>query len=565
MKKSPVDVNDNRGKVVSLQLDAKFYFERAMQSLERHRYDKALKYFRLSIEKEPENPVNYCNLAGLLADLGRFEESNQVLETVLSEIDPQFYECLFYIANNYAYMGFLELAEDYLLQYMKLQPHGELIEEAEEMLHLLSEELGRPPKEVPQSIPAHMREHEKARKLLEEGQFYQASKLLQKIVQTAPDFWPAYNNLSLAYYYLGKIEEAIQLVKQVLNKDPHNLHAKCNLALFSHYFGDVRTCQTLIAQLKKLVPLNEDYLYKLATTLGILGEHETAYRLFYRMLKSGEFSDPSYYHYLAVAACNTGRLLKAKRFWERALVIEKGVDVPRFYLDQLKNWLVQPEPKIPMLQYSYHMPYEEWYFQLQLEKKLVRNQKMDSLLRDSFFWILGKKDQVAKAQAIQLLGILANHESEELLRQYLLQETDGDSECKKLALLMLRQMGAKPPYSIWLKNQLVVIEVSEGKKPFINQVWNQILKRCLEGMKHYSSQQQNDVKLLLFAFLKKQREKLPTVRRIGAWAAALEYIVAKQYGLKLTQLEVASKYEVSPSAVAYHVKKLGQFNHFTKP
>ena len=74
MKKSPVDQSSAQRKVVSLQLDAKFYFERAIQSLERHRYDKALKYFRFSIEKEPENPMNHCNLAGLLAELGEFDE-----------------------------------------------------------------------------------------------------------------------------------------------------------------------------------------------------------------------------------------------------------------------------------------------------------------------------------------------------------------------------------------------------------------------------------------------------------------------------------------------------------
>ena len=53
--------------VIRLPMDANFFFERAVHSLERHHYDKALKYFRLAVEKEPDNPVNYCNLAGVLS------------------------------------------------------------------------------------------------------------------------------------------------------------------------------------------------------------------------------------------------------------------------------------------------------------------------------------------------------------------------------------------------------------------------------------------------------------------------------------------------------------------
>ncbi len=76
-------------KVVRLRMDAGFFFERAVRSLDRHNYDKALKYFRIAAEKEPDNPINLCNLAGILSEMGRFEESNEVLESILNEVDPQ--------------------------------------------------------------------------------------------------------------------------------------------------------------------------------------------------------------------------------------------------------------------------------------------------------------------------------------------------------------------------------------------------------------------------------------------------------------------------------------------
>ena len=559
MKKSPIDHHNDQGKVVSLQLDAKFYFERAMQSIERHRYDRALKYFRLSIEKEPENPVNYCNLAGLLAELGEFNEANQVLEMVLSDIDPNFHECLFYMANNYAFLGEYELAEKHLLEYLKRDPYGEYIEEVEEMLDLLAQELGRSPGEYPiEQLPQHMQEHERARKLLEKGDFREAAKLLQELIKEQPYYWPAYNNLSLAYYYLGEIEKALHLSEHVIAKDPHNLHAQCNRVLFVQKTGDQKAYGTLLKRLKKLVPLNGEQLYKLAITFGILEEHESAYQLFFQLLRMSEFLEASFFHQLAAAAWNTGRLQKARRYWQQAVALDPESDVPRFYLAQLNHWLDDSKQPIPTVQYHYQLPFEEKIFQLQVEKKKVEslNLQNNPLLTASFFWVFNGQDLSAKAQVIQLLGLVGNKESERLLRHYLLLETKGDEDCKKLALFMLRRIGASPPYPVWMQDQLMVIEKTKNGGVYVNRDWAQILISCQQSMSHYSTELKKDAKALLLQFIKKQAHQLPLVRRVEPWAAALEYLVVKHQGLSITQLEVAQKYQISPSTVAYYVKKL---------
>lgn len=564
MRKSPVDPSNDQGKVVSLQLDAEFYYNRAIQSLERHRYDKALKYFRLSIEKDPENPVNYCNLAGLLAELGEFDEANRVLEMVLSDVDPEFHECFYYMANNYAYLGEYELAERLLLEYIKREPSGEYIEEVEEMLELLADELGRPSREyLVETLPKHLQEHEQTRKLLEMGDFSEASKLLQEMIRKYPDYWPAYNNLSLARYYMGEMREALALSEQVLENDPHNLHAQCNRVLIMHQTGDHTTVQVLVQRLKKLIPLNGDHLYKLAITFGILGEHEAAYQLFYKLFRLSDHLDASFFHQLAAAAWNTGRLQKAKRYWERAKALDSQSNVPRFYLDQLHHWLVFPKERIPDVPYHYQLPFEEKLFQLQYREKTIEpfHLETDPLLKASFFWVFKGQDQRAKVLVIQLLGMMASEETEELLRHYLVMETKEDDECKKLALLMLRQMGSKPPYSIWLQDQLVVIERAKSGQPFVNRAWNQVLLCLQEGMRAYSTEQKNDAKTLLLTFLQRQKERLPMVRRIEGWAAALEYVVAKHHGLSLTQSEVAKKYQVSPSTVSNCAKKLSPLIH----
>lgn len=53
---------DQQTKVIRFNGTLRF-FERAVRSLDRLHYDKALKYFRRAVEYEPENPVNHCNMA----------------------------------------------------------------------------------------------------------------------------------------------------------------------------------------------------------------------------------------------------------------------------------------------------------------------------------------------------------------------------------------------------------------------------------------------------------------------------------------------------------------------
>src|SRR5690606_8838798 len=140
---------------------------RAVQSLDRYHYDKALKYFRRAVEYEPENPVNHCNMAGILSEMGRYEESNDILRSVLDQIDPAMTECYYYLANNYANMELYEAAEEALVSYLENDEEGQFLEEADELLDLLGYELNRPTKITTIKSKENMFAHDKARELLE--------------------------------------------------------------------------------------------------------------------------------------------------------------------------------------------------------------------------------------------------------------------------------------------------------------------------------------------------------------------------------------------------------------
>ncbi|MCY0868990.1 MAG: tetratricopeptide repeat protein, partial [Firmicutes bacterium] len=216
-----------KGKVVPFQPDAAFFFERGVRYLDRHDLSRALKSFERAVQCEPSNAVNHCNLAGVLSELGDFEQSNEVLRNVISDIAPDMAECHFYMANNYANLGEYELAEEHVVRYLEIDPTGEFAPDADEMLDVLIHEYGGGEilRESRRRQAQTEREGDSARSLLEEGKFHEASALLEKEIIRQPESAAARNNLALAKYYLGQLDEAIMLTRDVLQRDPNNVHA----------------------------------------------------------------------------------------------------------------------------------------------------------------------------------------------------------------------------------------------------------------------------------------------------------------------------------------------------
>ncbi len=243
-------------KVIPIQLDATFFFERAVRSLDRLHYDKALKYFRRAVDYEPDNPVNHCNMAGILSEMGNYEESNRILGTIVEELDPSMTECHFYMANNFANMEQYEAAEDSLVRYLEEDAEGQFLDEAEEMMELLQYELERPPKQAVIKSREGLYEHDQARMLLEEGKFAEAVRILESIVSKYSDFLAARNNLALAYYYMGLFDKAMETIQEVLRLEPGNLHALCNLAIFYQHADQQELLAPLVELLKKNISVS---------------------------------------------------------------------------------------------------------------------------------------------------------------------------------------------------------------------------------------------------------------------------------------------------------------------
>lgn len=552
-------------KIIPVHLDANFFFERAVRSLDRNHYDKALRYFGKAVEYEPDNPVNHCNVAGVMSEMGDYAGSNIVLLQIIENIDPNMTECYFYMANNFANMEKFEEAEKAIVTYLEEDGVGQFLEEAEEMMDLLFHELDRPTKLTRIKSREGMVEHEHARTLLEEGKFAQAVELLEQIVESNTDFLAARNNLALAYYYVGLFEKAKITIQEVLEQDPGNLHGLCNLAIFYQHENDMTQLLPLLHMLSVTVPFHQEHLFKLATTMGILGQHEQAYRHFRRLLKDEDLNwDPSLYHYSATAAFNCGRYVDAERYWRYAIKIDPLSEVPQFYLSQLQEFQ-EGITKQPKISYHYHLPFEEQMKQWEQDDEGITEEIIQNpLIRSSFFWALRHGDTATKLQVIQSFALIADEEVKQVL-EALLQEPDGDIVIKEAAKLVLQGM-----------NEETLIEPSsaiEGLKPSLHIVrelssldWNDpsstVVDRTLEMMDYARDlAQQQDVQSLWTEFLHKSYPNTPELGHTEAWSAALEYWASKMMGHPTSYQEVARRYGLSASTVSRYARRMDSICH----
>jgi tetratricopeptide (TPR) repeat protein len=337
------------------------------------------------------------------------------------------------------------------------------------------------------------------------------------------------------------------------------------MAIFYQHEGAKEKLAELLALLRKTYPFHQDHVFKQATTMGILGEHETAYRLFKRLLKSGEAGmDPCLYHYTAVAAYNIGRYAEAERLWLQTEKLDPQSDIPRFYLSQLKLGVAlktRPTDEHASISYHYHLPFEEQFRMLERSSEGIPDyMRRDPLVRSSFFWALRHGDMETKLQVIQAFGIIADTEVEDALRDFIL-EPNEDDYLKKVAFFVLRSMGADAPLQAVLEGESTLVHSTpySPNLPVWEPEWQEVLELSLRQMhKRYDMIQQHDLETLWVEYLTRIYPDVPKIGKIAGWAAALEYLTAKMHRRAISYGEVAERYAISVATVSKNVKIIDQ-------
>lgn len=546
---------NSKQKVISFRRDADFFSKKANQSWEKLHYEKALRYFKLATESDDSNPMNYCNMAGVLTDMGNYEESNEILWHVVQKLDPSLTECFFFMANNYAYMEKYEQSEAAIIQYLEHDHEGQYVIESEELIRFLQIELERPTSLKQIKSKQGLVEHEQARELLEEGKFHAATKILEVLVNRNPEFLAAYNNLAIAYYYMGYYEKALQAIEQVLIRDAGNLHALCNQAIFLKYLGRNEASEQIIPQLRKMYPFSTELLFKLATTMGILQQHDRAYSLFRRIIRVvGAQIDPSIHHYIAVAACHLGKFSEAKLYWLKIQKKEADSKIAKFYLDLLlhapdQEWLVS-------MSYHYHLPHEDSiYTNKEGHHRTPEQFKKDPLIRSSFFWALRHGDQAAKLRVLHAFYLIADEEVFSILKDFI-SRVEEEEYVKLVASFVLRRLQKHMQLNEYRGEQQSELE-DHPHTPGLPEwkiKWQAVLEITFQQMhKRYDVLEQYDAEILWVEFMTRVYPDIPKFVKIEGWSAAIEYLIAKMHSHPVSYQEMSLRYHVAVSTIQRNV------------
>lgn len=320
MSKDSKLAKQEMGTLLSFIPTGEYYFAKGLKAYQRRDFHNAKKYLERALNLEPGEPMIACQLAIVHTELGDFKESNRLLHMILEEWDDDMVECHYFLANNYAHLGYFKDAYNHATLYMKLEEDGEFAEDTEDLLDLLRLEA----EDIEEDLYEHddlIAQQEEARELLETGEFLKATKLLTRVIDEFPEYWSAYNNLALAHFYLGDAGKANDILNEVLRKNPGNLHALCNKLVFAYYNKDHQSVQNLKETLIKIKPLLIEHQYKLGTTFALIGEYEVAYSWLKKLYKQGFDGDGPFYYWLSYSAYFIGKQKTAEKSWKKVLQI----------------------------------------------------------------------------------------------------------------------------------------------------------------------------------------------------------------------------------------------------
>ena len=309
---------ENDKKVISFIPDGEFYYKKAMQAMQRDRFDEAYKYLKRATELSPEDSLILMQFGVLVMEEGRFQEAHEILMSA-HELDSESSEIIFYLAEVHAHLNLLKEAKAYAEKYIRIDLNGPFKDESKEIIDYV--EQNETFLDEDENSEVYLLQ-EKARRLMESGEFKEAVELFESIITDYPDFWAAYNNLALAYFYVGKKNQASELLHDVLQRNKGNLHALCNLAVFYYYDKKEEDLESLLELLMKIKPYLIEHRYKLGATFALVGRHKEAFNWLRNLQKTGFNGDAGFYFWLSHSAYFTGHEEVSREAYAKLIEID---------------------------------------------------------------------------------------------------------------------------------------------------------------------------------------------------------------------------------------------------
>jgi tetratricopeptide (TPR) repeat protein len=310
-------VKKDRGQVISFTESVQFFYEKGMKAYRRHDLKEAIKYLQRAAQTQHE-PFILSQLAAALSEAGEYHQSNQILTDIIKNLDPDMEECYYFMANNYAYLGLFQQARKYAEHYLEVTQEEEFVDETLELLDVITIEEGEEENEWEDEDELIVMQ-ERANSCIRNGELDEAISILETMIADYPEFWSAHNNLAVARFQLGKVEEALELTNEILEKNPGNLHALCNQIIFLYSIGRYKEVNLLVDALENVHPILFEHRFKLGTMFATVGRYDLGYKWLKSLKRQGYEGDASFYYWFAYCAYNVGEKQIAEKMWKHVV------------------------------------------------------------------------------------------------------------------------------------------------------------------------------------------------------------------------------------------------------
>lgn len=562
--------DNSRGKVIPFAQNATFYMKRGAREAERNDLLGALHRYRLACQAAPGEEEPTLALAQILSYMQRFEESNRLLFSLVSQGDAT-PECHFGLACNYFGMREYDYAAESLENYLDLDPDGPYAADAEDFLDLLDDdqamfELAGLKDDADYDAHAACIY---AQHLMEAGDYAGATAVLRHECTHEPDSVRLKNQLTLAYFCSGERAKAAELVRGLMEGGRDDVLTRCNHALLCLSRGDRVAADETIEQLLKARTDSPEALNGISLLLLETERYADAAGVLEQMRRLTPY-DENVLHRLGYCRYRLGDLPAAQGLYRRLLRIDPSDTVAKYYLKQSRkadaderyiraHWMVQYQ--VPLAELFRRLSQLNRYLQLP-EDEQRSLWESDGHFSDLIQWALCVSDLRVKKSVLSTLYLYGDQRAVGLLRDFLLR-TDQPDELKRTVFSMLKQIGAKEPYMAyingrWLQGRVNLLPFSYAL-PAPYETVMELLVQAMPGL--YDDNCLLEAAAIYRRYIESLRQNFPRIssQQVVSMAAALELLACRHCGVNADEEEFCGRYRITATRLRNSMIKLEPF------
>lgn len=547
MKDSPKNLN-----IINYKQSGAFYYRRALKLLDNGQYLRCIKHLHQALEIVPDNVDYKITLAQTLSEIEYYEDSNDILFSLMIDIDDTPTDCYYGLGCNFYGMNEFGKALAMLNQYVSIDPYGSQCEDAFyiiENMHDILEEYYYNRKDIVKSF------YDNAPNIRDIN-----SALLKK---DANGWVNEKNSKALFAYMNGDYKSVLKICSSIQKKIPNEINSICAMMLTYYKQKDYNNMKTLSDYAIDIAKNDDIQLHKVAIVLCETHQHDKAVYVLNRLLETNEHN-PKYTHYLAIGYYNLHKYDKALKQWRKILNVVNDDIRYTWYYNKCKAKIDGINRKHTDFEYSLYMPNDGIkenlkYIENALSQQKVPNEKLweNKRFRNTVTWGLNLPNIPTAKNLLLLVLLCAGEEREKMFRSYLLRHTKND-EMKKDVLTFLKKIDAREPYLVMNEDSLAEVKVSvmSIKSPSFPENYIKVIEQALSTFGEGELILSQEIVKIWEKYISSLAPDLPRIRNVKLWAAALFYVSKHSLNQEIAIEEIAEKHGISKRTLNIAVKKI---------